>query len=203
MTNRAVIYYCSVDLDAAGDRRFSNAMQSLAGILQQTPLELEVPVVRLTDELRASVIASLDRREDMTDRVSELVYELYDRFGWIPPLTLACPSDHRWAAAVKRSQPAAEWGANSGTFSLIYEWANPFAVWHESLHTLSAEDCYRFPDHPQPLCERPNCIMQYIPSASSVGSWPFLCEANIRRVKERVALLQHASEKLGSTRGSG
>ena len=58
---------------------------------------------------------------------------------------------------------------------------------HELLHLLGADDCYDMTKEDWgPNCGLPNCIMQYQATIDNVGDWPFLCEKNIEKIRNRI-----------------
>lgn len=91
-------------------------------------------------------------------------------------VTVYCPDpSHPAVRAARGRLRHALWGINlAGTLSLTYAARNPYALWHESLHLLGAEDHYDFRDFGA-TCPLPTCVMQYAPDERTVGSRPFLC----------------------------
>jgi hypothetical protein len=77
----------------------------------------------------------------------------------------------------------AEWGgARLGSFAVVWEPGNPFVLWHEAMHLLSATDCYD--EAGCTTCEVPHCLMQWEPSQVNCGGSLVLCEANVARVAQ-------------------
>lgn len=93
-------------------------------------------------------------------------------------LMVLCSPHARIASLTKAACPTAVWGARIANLALAY-YHEPAVVWHEMFHLLGARDCYGT----TAACGRPRCIMQYAPSLHVVGDPPFMCQANIRRIK--------------------
>lgn len=99
-----------------------------------------------------------------------------ERPGVVTHLTVYCPDARSQAArAARRRLRHAEWGISlAGALSLTYARGNPYALWHESLHLLGAQDHYDLRTF-RTTCGMPTCVMQYAPDENTVGSSPFLC----------------------------
>jgi hypothetical protein len=93
-------------------------------------------------------------------------------------VTVYCPDPaHPAVGAARARLPNALWGISlSGTLSLTYAPRNLYALWHESLHLLGAQDHYD-PTNFRSTCQMPSCLMQYAPDEHTVGSHPFVCPA--------------------------
>jgi hypothetical protein len=98
-----------------------------------------------------------------------------------------CKQDHRFAGLFRLANPGALWGGANGRAALVYGGSfDRRVIRHEALHLFGAEDCYdeRHPvTSPGPMCGLANYIMQYRPTQSNTANGPFLCDANIERVK--------------------
>ena len=186
-TCNAILLYGAVELPADEAESFFNAMEELPNLLLRPPLEVAISIKRITDALLADVLRVLGSAGgDIALGNNYLLGFLYERWRPWPDIILACADDHAFALAALRKDPSAKWGGYFGPLALTYRPRNRYAIWHEALHSLRAEDCYAVPSE-GPTCERSNCIMQYVPEEATVGSWPFLCRANSQRVRERVA----------------
>jgi hypothetical protein len=92
-------------------------------------------------------------------------------------VTVYCPDlSHPAVRAARKMLEHAAWGISlAGTLSVSYAPANPYLLWHETLHLLGAQDHYDRTTF-RTTCGLPTCIMQYAPSAQTVGANPFLCK---------------------------
>jgi len=100
-------------------------------------------------------------------------------------LTIYCPDSKSTAVTTARQRlPHAFWGINfRGVLSLSYARNNPYALWHESLHLLGAQDHYSSQNF-QSTCAMPCCIMQFAPDERTVGSESFLCRATMQILRK-------------------
>lgn len=105
----------------------------------------------------------------------------------LPKVVVFCTQDHPLAKIIVTASPHAEWGASNEMISVVYE-LQPAVTWHEMLHLLGAEDCYKednLDENAPPTCGHGNCIMQYAPTLERVGDPFFLCQDNVQRIQQR------------------
>lgn len=98
------------------------------------------------------------------------------------PILMLVPSGTPFVTALQNENNMARWGAAMGTISTVWQMRGPQILWHELLHTLGAEDCYDVRNG-DPICDLPNCLMQWAPTDTTVGRVPALCSKNIERVR--------------------
>jgi hypothetical protein len=127
-------------------------------------------------------------------------------------LLIYCPPNNSPIAnAARKENPKAEWGATApiGGFitheyksridsedlsfmrenflCAVYKPNSKVTVWHEALHLLGADDCYIVEDNhvrKKPCCNLDGCIMEYGAPENTCEKRPFLCERNVKKLKE-------------------
>jgi hypothetical protein len=175
-----------IGLDGSNAGVFIDAMTSLRPMLNRSPLNVDVPIEPVPEEMMAHFEYLLNNQKDMFEAEENVVNDFLRIYrDYVPRLIVGCLRNHNLAKSALDNNPNALWGAHLGFLSLVYEHGNRHIVWHEALHLLGAEDCYHLPDR-GPTCKSDNCIMQYETNETNVGEWPFLCGKNIKRIRERV-----------------
>jgi hypothetical protein len=93
-------------------------------------------------------------------------------------VTVYCPDQTLPAVRAARGRlPHAHWGISlRGAVSLTYARRNRFALWHETLHLLGAQDHYDISSF-RTTCSMPTCLMRYAPSEDTIGDKPCICTA--------------------------
>lgn len=187
MSSRKTFYFC---LDVhRNEQEF--AREALDRLLKYISLE-PFSITHIIEQLPVALVPDVQRiitneKNDMLDCLNDWTYFSLDKWGGLSNLLVICSPNSHVAKAILKSNPAALWGGSNGQFSAVYEPMNEFVLWHETLHLLGAEDCYNLEINDEgPTCECSNCIMQYAPTQNTVGTWPFLCDGNINRIRERV-----------------
>jgi len=193
------VYYLCLDLMAQQQKRVRLALSELEGLLALPPLEVECPIVPLPVSAEEPIQNALDGN-DLGSVLESAAHTLGKELGTIetkdptsrrtPGLLVCCTVGHSLAKLCVKTNPNFVWGAATQPVAIVYELSNKYIIWHELLHTLGAEDCYDKNDpasNPGPTCECPNCIMQYAPTHNNVTQWPFLCEANVRKIRKLFA----------------
>jgi len=69
------------------------------------------------------------------------------------------------ANVAHRENPSALYGATCGSFAAINRLDYKVTIWHEALHLLGLDDCYK-QDNPRkkkPHCKLDGCIMEWNP----------------------------------------
>lgn len=180
----ATLYYLVLDSD--DQAHVMPSVKELSALLLRAPTEISMAWACLSDDMDRVVRGVLQRRLLFPEYVAEISGTSPLPLPW--PLLVYCQEDSSLAEAAQQADDLAQHGAASGAvFAAAWAGGN-YVVWHEALHLLGATDCYT-PQDPGPTCEQANCIMQYAPDQASVGEWPFLCQANVERVRDRARLL--------------
>ncbi len=120
-----------------------------------------------------------------------------------PVLAVYCPHESQIKQNGFAGCLSGRWGvSDEATFAVIYEPDNRQLIWHELLHTLSAQDCYLDDagHSREPSCESdcPECLMRFDPSEFHCGASPSLCQYN----RGRIARLADAIRTEAASRGS-
>ncbi|HEY1378354.1 MAG TPA: hypothetical protein VGF55_16265, partial [Gemmataceae bacterium] len=179
------LHFCSLRTDVDLPV-MTGYMTELAELLAKPPASIDVRVHAL-EEVDIAVISRLESLTILDDIAEEVTGHLGPKYGHVRTVILS-NEDHPFAIAALRAKPNAIWGCACGCVAFVYGSSEKHVVWHEALHLLGATDCYdtdRPELNPGPICEVPNCIMQYVPDPVAVGRWPFLCERNLRFVRAR------------------
>ncbi len=184
----AILLYGAVGLSGADSDSFRQAMIALPGMLALPPVGATVPAQELGREQLDAVLAALGNTGPIQERNAAMFRWLVDTCPRIPQVILACPDDHDLAQSTRANNPQAIWGGALGPLALVYRPENKFLVWHEAMHLLGAQDCYD--NAGRRTCLLDNCLMQYVPCKHTVEDWPFLCDANVQRVRERIQQLR-------------
>ena len=174
------------------DRQFiSESLKELEKLLEKPIIQVEFKAYQLSKALAriANEILHCPSKES-----AEPLFVCWVRMvGKIPrdectPLLICCRPDSEIAKAIKKKVPLALWGyMQNECISAVYKPNNKYILWHEALHLFGMDDCY---DYNRPNngtnCELNNCLMQYEPSAETIGEWPFLCKKNIEILQKRM-----------------
>lgn len=186
------IRFFSIDLAADDERRSEAAIRQFPRIAQRWLPEATFEVSRLPDDLVGVVREAFAREADVFGCLGAASELLFDLFGSVPKLVVSCATQSELARKAMARLPHARWGVTTGGLAIIYR-HEPTVVWHEMLHLLGAEDCYkvgrsgRLDDH---TCGHENCLMQHEPTIERVSEVsPFLCKKNVALIKERWAAM--------------
>jgi hypothetical protein len=177
--------------DAPEPEQSEGWLRRFPTVVQHNTPEVACSVDRATGNLLAAVTAAL-QEADICSIAGAVTYAVVN--GWdhreargLPGLVVLCDAGSDLSRKVQKAKCGALWGACVGRLAIVYH-HEPAAVWHEMFHLLGAEDCYKgeCPDeHDPPRCGHMNCIMQCAPTVMRVGDPPFMCEANIQRIREQ------------------
>lgn len=183
-------WYCEGMRDA--DRQFvAERLQELGEFLQRPPISVGMNAEELPSELADEVVSVLRKTAGDSEAPFALDYVRPIRKKIAHhenPLLIYCRADSEIAKAAQTENPGAVWGLCSEPprplVCAVYKRGKRHILWHEVLHLFDAVDCYCYAN-PQagPNCELTNCLMQYVPTESTVGEWPFLCRKNIIRIQ--------------------
>ena len=180
MTKR--IFWLNLGGNPEAVRFVSAAMQELTAILASPPLGLNIAA----DELPATIIAVIASHLEVGN-LDGCIAAIQSQANSEPfGVTVFCDPTHPAASAAQKRVRHARWGLSlQGVLSLTYVTGNKYALWHETLHLLGAQDHYD-PATFRGTCELPSCLMQYAPSSQVIGDQPFLCSQTLeilRRLK--------------------
>jgi hypothetical protein len=152
------------------------AMNRLSKRISEALPGLKLCARELTADLVEDVLPTLHAGN--LRGVVEAILDSGERAGVRRHVTVYCPDPgHPAARAARGRLQHAAWGISmSGTLSLTYARGNPYALWHETLHLLGAEDHYDLRTF-HTTCGLPTCLMQYAPDEKTVGPQPFICPA--------------------------
>jgi hypothetical protein len=161
----------------AADARFAAvAMNRLFERINEALPGLKLGGTEVTADLLEAILPSL-HAGNLRGAVAAL-RDFGGGLGCRRHVTVYCPdAGHPAARAARGRLWHAAWGISlSGTLSLTYAPGNPYALWHESLHLLGAEDHYDLRTF-RTTCGMPTCLMQYAPDENTVGPRPLICPA--------------------------
>ena len=178
------LYYLALDRD--NHACVMPSLKELSALLLRAPTKVSMAWACLSDDMDRVVRGILRRHLLFYAYVAEISGTSPLPLPW--PLLVCCQGDSSLAQAARQANELAQHGAAVGAVFAAAWAGGKYVAWHEALHLLGAEDCYT-PQDPGPTCEQANCIMQYAPDQASVGEWPFLCQANVERVRDRARLL--------------
>jgi len=194
-----VYYYCP-DMTRDDEEFVADTVVELTRELKKNPTKLPISVKRLGDDPRLAeeVDRELAEHDDSSntfrDRNAGIDY-LFVKSGLtttdcVAKLLVYCPSDSLIARVAMREQPSAVWGAAMSPLAAVYSRDNKVAIWHETLHLLTAEDCYMEdnPSQKKPDCNLDGCMMEYAAPESTCESMPFLCDKNVHRLQQLLRL---------------
>ena len=181
---KLVMFSHAMGLSEEDTAQFHTAVADLSGLLRAPPVGLDMQVEKLPSDCVEDLEATVRDAKQFDDVYDSVAGLLRDRFGDVRKVLVACRPDHEFARGIKQKRPAAAWGVAfvGGPFGVIYNLSNKYLVWHEALHLLGADDCYD-QSNQGPTCEHTSCIMQYVPTAQTVGEWPFLCTENVGNIR--------------------
>lgn len=190
-------YYCCLDLDAQHEQFLRESMDELSRYMTQQL----IGVAHTFEELPRTQMGTISQAFDSCSSFGGILVAFVKHRTSISRLLVLCSPLSKITGLVKAHCPSCVWGATQSDIGLALAYppdGDPYAkytIWHEALHLLGAEDCYRLPDE-GPTCGLPNCIMQYAHPAHGYGQGLPLCRANIELVKKRVAEMQqgHSSD---------
>ena len=177
-TTMSLVYYSF--RDDVTTSQLGGYLDELAQFVSQAPLCLPLNPQRISDTC-ASRIREVDQ-DSFINAVASITEILFD-CGYEHAVGIfLCDLHHRIAKLAIQANRHALWGAAYDGIAFVYGEMGRYVVWHETLHLFGADDCYELPNE-GPTCNLTNCIMQYAPTTTRVGNWPFLCEENISRVR--------------------
>ena len=211
-TTPNLTYYLCLDLSPTQESHIAEAFAELESLLKQPPVQVDCPIRRVPPDTEARIVGCVaeqnmgkhPEKDDwiVLDEIGSRICGLFKQdVGTIPTddpcrhlcprLLICCQSAHELAGLCLRAYPNAFYGVVLNSMGVVYELDNHYAVWHEFFHLIGAEDCYGMEDgqitHRGPTCEQHNCIMQYAATEETVGDWPFLCRANVERIRRLFA----------------
>lgn len=189
-TTDALLLYGTIDVPSGQDDLVELAVGRLGALLARPPIGASIRIEKLPDALRKQAVDALSKNNVPLHHATADIHDmLFDRYQRFPSLVLVAREDSWLADRCRRKCPHADWGLNCGRVAFVYGPHDPAIFWHEALHCFGAEDCYNTKDperEPGPTCECPRCVMQYAPTGITETDWPFLCGANVDRVKTRL-----------------
>jgi len=185
------LFWCCVGRGKEDEKFVEESLYELSTLLRKPPVEREL-VIRALDEKSQSTVERWSENPVIGEggaTFSEACRFLNESIleKW-QPLFIYCQPDSRLAARIRGAEPGAIWGHSQGFISVVYKRSNKFILWHEALHLFRVADCNLGRRNPGPTCRKKNCLMQYAPTAETVGSWPFLCKKardQLRRCGEK------------------
>jgi len=187
-----IFYYCP-EMTRDDEKFIADAAADLAQQLKEDPIELPISIKRFGDDpiIVKEVDAVLSDSPNKFCKWSACIDYLFVKSGLsttdcVAKLLVYCPSDSLIARIAMREQPSAVWGAAISPLAAVYSRNNKVAVWHETLHLLTAEDCYMEdnPSQKKPDCNLDGCMMEYAAPESTCESMPFLCDKNVHRLQQ-------------------
>ena len=176
------IYWHCLDMSGPDEAFLEEALTALLAALRRPPIEVTTVFERLPGPLAPAVSVELQQEasfHDVSIGVAEAFADFAESPCRLPGLIVYCSEDSAVAQAAQAGESTAEWGAACGCLAAVWKPDHPGLVWHEALHLLGAQDCYCRGCFASPTCERPNCVMQFVPPADVAGGRPFLCQKNI------------------------
>jgi len=181
------LYWHCIGMDEGDSKFVSDNLQELSELLWQPPTSVRMKPEKLPLEFSREVGSVLLKPPSDSKMPFTLNYVCPIRkkiAAHEKPLLIYCRADSNVARAAKRESPKAFWGlCSEPPFPLVvavYERGNKHILWHEALHLFGVVDCYDYNrSNNGTNCELNNCLMQFAPSAETIGGWPFLCKKNI------------------------
>ena len=187
------VYYYPLDLAEPEQGRMHASLKRLERLLAVCPVKRHCSISRLPSSAENGVLAAL-QETDLDIRASKVAGAMAHEIGTlatgeantrlIPRLVVRCPRGNPLAKTCLAAYPHALWGLTScKVLAVVYDDCE-VALWHEVLHLLGAEDCYKLPDC-GPTCKplHPQCIMQYAPKESEVRGELPICPENAERIQ--------------------
>jgi len=190
----ATVLYASLDLPEEEASQFDAAMRELPDWLRREPIGAPVSVAPMPTAWLDAVSDILAQAPDIPEAVADLTGLVMEEGRRIPCMVLGCTPDHEFARKARHQFPDGLWGVACDRFTLCYFCENPYSVWHETLHTLGAEDCYDL-ETKRTTCECAGCLMQYAAAEDTIGDWPWLCRANQERIRSYAKKCAAANKK--------
>ncbi len=188
-----IYWHCLETTATDEDEKFvAGALDQLAQHLRKEPTKLPISIKRLGDEpeLARKVAEKLNRLNDQLYTFSDCAADIADVLpidkAYTAKLLVYCSPHGHIAVAAQRKNPDARWGGTCGPLAAVYKPNDKNGVFHEALHLLGADECYREDDPYQkkPDCNRDGCIMEYEPTENTCEDWPFLCDKNVRIIRD-------------------
>ena len=175
----------------------ASALKELATHLDEYPIELLVSVRELTCEpdilrqINRVLIEPIDEPCGFSTSEAK-IFGIFARQMSCEQLLgrtrllVYCHQNSPVAKAARGQNPSALWGATCSKLAAVYKLCNKVPIWHEALHLLGAEDCYK-EDNPcqkKPDCTLNGCIMEYAACENTCERKLFLCDRNIRLIRQ-------------------
>jgi len=181
-------YYLTLGIDRQYDLWLEDCLEQFSAYMAMSPIDIKYCFNPLPEELKRDVW-ELDSQSSLDAFSGIVLGKLVDDLNCIPNLIILCSPTHPLAALAQEACRTALWGiCTEEWLSIIYHLDNEYLVWHEVLHLFGADDCYDLTRNDRgPTCELPNCIMQYEATKDNVGEYPFLCQSNIDKIKNKVS----------------
>jgi len=191
MSYPVMIAYATLDLADIEEDVVSSAFAELVEFVHKMPLSVAIDVRKISEDQLPGICEAVSGAQNYS-RLEISLMDLIDRgqpgdSSMRTRVLICSPPDGRIATLAKELNPDAEWGMSGSVLASVYGKVDRYVIWHEALHLLGADDCYQLPDK-GPCCELPNCIMQYEPTLSRVGRWPFICSKNIQSIQTHCSL---------------
>ena len=185
-----ICYYC-LDLSPDREAAIEASLHKLEQLMKRPPLEVDCPIAPLPCDIQGRIAEDMSRL-DFGDCAAQMFCTMSSKAsdgGPVPRLLVCCEAQHALTGKCRKACPSALWGLANGCIAVVYNLDNCCAIWHELLHTLTAEDCYALPNR-GPTCEHPQCIMQYAATTGVVDGQLPLCRDNVDRVRSLFAKMK-------------
>jgi len=181
-------YYLTLGIDSNYDKWIEDCLNQFSSYIAEPPINIDYYFSPIPEELKIEV-SELTHQNSLETCSAIIMDKMIDRLNCIPNLIILCSPTHHLAKLSKTALETALWGICCEEWlSIIYHLDNEYLVWHEVLHLFGADDCYDLTiNHRGPTCKLPNCIMQYEATKDNVGEYPFLCQSNIEKIKNKVS----------------
>ncbi|MGA1980432.1 MAG: hypothetical protein ABSG99_07740 [Sedimentisphaerales bacterium] len=193
------IYWHCLGMTKADKTFVAGALNELAQQLKDDPIKLPVNIKALGNDLAKEVYAMSNQIREQSSPFTYCAAKVIDILpsDFLPEgkILTYCHPDSYIAKAARREKPSTtKYGANHGFFSAVYKPNSKVIVWHEALHILGADDCYKEdnPTQKKLCCKLDGCIMEYNPPESTCENRPFLCDRNVKKLKEFAKKVEQA-----------
>ena len=192
---KPLIYYYCLDLSADQENIIGSSLQQLGQLMKHPPLNVDCSIAPLPGYLQDKIADDITHL-DFGDCAAQMFCTMSSKASDVMPvprLLVCCDPQHPLANKCLKARPSALWGVANGCIAVVYNLDNHYAIWHELLHTLGAEDCYD-PENPSrcpgPTCEHPECIMQYATDKGEADGQLLLCRENVDRIRKLFAKIK-------------
>ncbi len=186
-----LFYHCHESAESDRDFLRSSLDEFLARLREQT--QVDATLQELDASLAAEVVRvlSIDPRTAdaeigeqsrifaLQQATEKLKGALADR-GFVRVL-FYCDPESQLARSFRAENR--DWGTAFLGLAIVYKRDARAVLWHETLHTFGAIDCYDPLNPEKKTCDDVNCLMVWEPNDSIIARTPFICQRN----KEQVA----------------